>query len=219
MLGNRTAKHVNGNPAAAYQYNTMNQLIAATQGEDAYSYLYDRRGNLTEERCGEQILKRYVYDATNHMISDTNLVNGKKSEYTYNGLYARVKKTSDAAATTYMQDYLSSVNSDLVTQISGIGTVNAVYGQRYGRISQRFTPEAGTNALSADTYFQHDLYGSTLFAADAQGVIKHHAAHDIWGMPKTVCGDSSITSGLRFTAYDYDSVLDKHFAQARMYDP
>ncbi len=78
-------------------------------------------------------------------------------------------------------------------------------------------PEAGAEA--ADTYFQHDLYGSTLFAADAQGVIRHHAAHDIWGVPKTVCADCGTASGLRFTTYDYDSVLNKHFAHARMYDP
>ncbi|MDE7478064.1 MAG: hypothetical protein K2M91_08960, partial [Lachnospiraceae bacterium] len=169
MLGNRTAKHVNGNPAAAYQYNAMNQLTAMTQGEDAYSYLYDHRGNLTEERCGEQILKKYIYDATNHMISGTNLVNGKKSEYTYNGLYARVKKTSDAFVSTYMPDYLGGVNNDLVTMIPGVGTVNAVFGHGYERISQRFIPETGAKVQAADTYFQHDLYGSNLFAADAQG--------------------------------------------------
>ncbi len=219
MLGNRTAKHVNGNLAAAYQYNSMNQLTAMTQGEDAYSYLYDRRGNLTEERYGEQILKRYVYDATNHMISGTNLVNGKKSEYTYNGLYARVKKNSDAVVSTYMPDYPSGVNNDLVTTIPGVGTVNAVFGHDYERIGQRFLPEAGTNAQVADTYFQNDLYGSTLFAADAQGMIRHHANHGIWGMPKTICEDSSIASGQRFTTYDYDPVLQKHFAHARMYDP
>ena len=151
------------------------------------------------------------------MASGTNLVSGAKSEYTYNGLLARVKKTSGTAALSYMSDYFSGIQNDLVTQISGVGTVNAVYGQGYGRASQRFMPQAG--AETADTYFQHDLYGSTLFAADAQGVIKHHAAHDIWGMPKAVCDDSSIASGLRFTAYDYDSVLGKHFAHARMYDP
>ncbi len=151
------------------------------------------------------------------MISGTNLVSGKKSEYTYNGLLARVKKTSGTAASSYMPDYLGGIQNDLVTQISGVGTVNAVYGQVYGRVSQRFMPQAGTE--TADTYFQHDLYGSTLFAADAQGVIKHHAAHDIWGMPKAVCDDTGIASGLRFTTYDYDSVLGKHFAHARIYDP
>jgi len=217
MLGNRTAKQVNGDLAAAYQYNAMNQLTAMTQGEDAYSYLYDRRGNLTEERRGEQVLRQYVYDATNRMVSGKNLVNGTKSEYTYNGLLARVKKTSGTNVLTYIPDYIGGIQNDLVTQISGAGTVNAVYGQGYGRASQRFMPAAGTDA--ADTYFQHDLYGSTLFAADAQGVIKHYAAHDIWGMPKSVCDDSSIASGLRFTTYDYDPVLSKHFAHARMYDP
>ncbi len=216
-LGNRTQKQADGITAAAYRYNAMNQLTAMTQAEETYSYLYDSRGNLTEEKLGEQVLRSYTYDTANRMISGTNLVSGKKSEYTYNGLLARVKKTSGTAASSYMPDYLGGIQNDLVTQISGVGTVNAVYGQGYGRVSQRFMPQAGTE--TADTYFQHDLYGSTLFAADAQGVIKHHAAHDIWGMPKAVCDDTGIASGLRFTTYDYDSVLGKHFAHARMYDP
>ncbi len=216
-LGNRTEKQTDGKTAAAYQYNSMNQLTAVTQGEETYSYLYDRRGNLTEERHGEQVLRSYAYDAANRMISGTNLVSNAKSEYTYNGLLARVKKTSGAQASSYMPNYAGGIHNDLVTQIAGVGTVNAVYGQGYGRVSQRFMPETATGA--ADTYFQHDLYGSTLFAADAQGAIRHHAAHDIWGMPETICDDISTASGLRFTTYDYDAVLGKHFAHARMYDP
>ncbi|WP_347280921.1 RHS repeat-associated core domain-containing protein, partial [uncultured Alistipes sp.] len=216
-LGNRTEKQTDGKTAAAYQYNAMNQLTAMTQGEETYSYLYDQRGNLTEERHGEQVLRNYAYDAANRMVSGKNLVSGTKSEYTYNGLLARVKKTSGAQASSYMPDYAGGIHNDLMTQIAGAGTVNAVYGQGYGRASQRFMPEAATGA--ADTYFQHDLYGSTLFAADAQGAIRHHAVHDIWGMPETACGDSSVASGLRFTTYDYDAVLGKHFAHARMYDP
>ena len=218
-LGNRTAKHLNGSPAAAYQYNAFSQLTAVTQGEDVYSYHYDRRGNLTEERHGDQVLKNYVYDAANRMISGTNLVTGRKSEYTYNGLLARVKKTSDAIVSTYIPDYIGGMHNDLVTQVSGLGTVNAAFAHGYSRASQRFTPEAGVSIPAADTYFQHDLYGSSLFAADADGMIKHRADHDLWGMPKNACEDSTIGAGLRFTTYKYDPVLEKHFAHARLYDP
>ncbi len=218
-LGNRTAKHLNGSPVAAYQYNAFSQLTSVTQGEDVYSYHYDRRGNLTEERHGDQVLKNYVYDAANRMISGTNLVTGRKSEYTYNGLLARVKKTSDAIVSTYIPDYIGGIHNDLVTQVSGLGTVNAAFGHGYSRASQRFTPEAGVSIPAADTYFQHDLYGSPLFAADADGMIKHRADHDLWGMPKNACEDSAIGAGLRFTTYKYDPVLEKHFAHARLYDP
>ena len=218
-LGSRTAKHLNGSPAAAYQYNAFSQLTSVTQGEDVYSYHYDRRGNLTEERHGDQVLKNYVYDAANRMISGTNLVTGRKSEYTYNGLLARVKKTSDAIVSTYIPDYIGGMHNDLVTQVSGFGTVNAAFGHGYSRASQRFTPEAGVSIPAADTYFQNDLYGSPLFAADAEGMIKHRADHDIWGMPKNACEDRGIGAGLRFTTYEYDPVLEKHFAHARLYDP
>ncbi len=43
------------------------------------------------------------------MISGTNLVTGRKSEYTYNGLLARVKKASDAIVSTYIPDYISGI--------------------------------------------------------------------------------------------------------------
>ncbi len=150
-LGNRTQKQAGGKTAAAYQYNAMNQLTAMTLGEETYSYLYDSRGNLTEERLGEQALRSYAYDATNRMVSGKNLVSGAKSEYTYNGLLARVKKTSGTTVSSYVPDYPSGIQNDLVTQISGTGTVNAVYGQGFGRVSQRFMPEAGAEA--ADIYF------------------------------------------------------------------
>ena len=153
------------------------------------------------------------------MISGTNLVTGRKSEYTYNGLLARVKKTSDAIVSTYIPDYIGGMHNDLVTQVSGFGTVNAAFGHGYSRVSQRFIPEAGVSIPAADTYFQHDLYGSPLFAADADGMIKHRADHDLWGMPKNTCEDSAISAGLRFTTYKYDPVLEKHFAHARLYDP
>ncbi|MEZ3495638.1 MAG: hypothetical protein K1W38_25985 [Lachnospiraceae bacterium] len=48
------------------------------------NYHDNRYSNLTEERHGEQVLKNHVYDAANRMISGTNLVTDRKSEYTYN---------------------------------------------------------------------------------------------------------------------------------------
>ena len=128
-----------------------------------------------------------------------------------------MKKTSDAIVSTYIPDYIGGIHNDLVTEVSGFGTVNAAFGHGYSRASQRFTPEAGVSIPAADTYFQHDLYGSPLFAADADGMIKHRADHDLWGMPKNACEDSAISAGLRFTTYEYDPVLEKHFAHARLY--
>ncbi|MDE5697732.1 MAG: hypothetical protein K2I96_10030, partial [Lachnospiraceae bacterium] len=85
-------------------------------------------GNLTEERHGEQVLRSYAYDAANRMVSGKNLVSGAKSEYTYNGLLARVKKTSGMAASSYIPDYPGGIYNDLVTQTADAGTINAVYG-------------------------------------------------------------------------------------------
>ncbi|MEZ3431279.1 MAG: hypothetical protein K1W36_13825 [Lachnospiraceae bacterium] len=69
------------------------------------------RGNLTEERQGEQVLRSYAYDVTNRMLSGKNLVSNAKLEYTYNGLLARVKKTSGAQASSYMPDYAGRIHT------------------------------------------------------------------------------------------------------------
>ena len=62
------------------------------------------------------------------MVSGKYLVNDTKSEYTYNGLLARVKKTSATIVSSNIPDYPGGIQNDPVTQISGVGTVNAVYG-------------------------------------------------------------------------------------------
>ncbi|MDE7206590.1 MAG: hypothetical protein K2N90_05455 [Lachnospiraceae bacterium] len=48
------------------------------------------------------------------MVPGTNLVSGVKSEYTYNGLLARVKKTSGTTVSSYMPDYPGGIQNDLV---------------------------------------------------------------------------------------------------------
>ena len=48
-LGNRTARTLNGIQKASCQYNALNQLTAMSEDGTAYSFVYDKCGNLTEE--------------------------------------------------------------------------------------------------------------------------------------------------------------------------
>ncbi len=85
------------------------------------------------------------------------------------------------------------------------------------------TPETliGTEVIGK-TYFQPDIYGSPLFAANEQGQVLRYAERNIWGGLKLpVHNDlniSGIEDSLRFTSYAYDPVIGKYFAQARFYD-
>ena len=68
-------------------------------------------------------------------------------------------------------------------------------------------------------YFQSDLYGSPLFATDAQGSLLQYAERGIWGDLKP--GQEAapgLEESLRFTSYSHDPVIGKYFAQARFYD-
>jgi len=50
-------------------------------------------------------------------------------------------------------------------------------------------------------------------------MIKRRVNHDIWRMQKNSCEDRTIGAGLYFTTYEYDTVLEKYFAYARIYAP
>ncbi len=68
-------------------------------------------------------------------------------------------------------------------------------------------------------YFQSDLYGSPLFATDAQGSLLQYAERGIWGDLKPgVEAVPGLEESLRFTSYSHDPVIGKYFAQARFYD-
>lgn len=252
-LGNRVTKTINGIQEATCQYNALNQLTARTENGIPYSYGYDKRGNQTEERCGGNLTKQYTYDATGHMVMGRNLESGEKTEYGYNALYTRIKNvqtlvnrpnsyTSHAVKpegggrlepfktreTSYVADYLSGTNNELVSYEKGKGATKVTYGRGYERLSQTVTPGMpGTSTAVSQTsmgssYFQSDLLGSPLFASNKQGEVLRYAERSAWGELKIpVQGDpnfAGVEDSIRYTNYGYDPVIDKHFAQARFYD-
>lgn len=236
-LGNRSSKSINGTLAVSYQYNAMNQLVCRTENGVQYGYGYDKRGNLTEERRGEDIVRKYIYDATGHMVLGQDMETGGRTEYGYNALYMRVKnlqtfqngESSAVREVNYVPDYLNSTNNDLMAYEKGVGVTRAVYGHRYERLNQRVTAEAlpvldaGAEPPSPATFFfQPDLMGSPLFAANRQGDLLRYTERGVWGdlkeSARNIPGLAVPEESLRFTNYCYDPVIGKYFAQARFYD-
>ena len=138
-LGNRTAWKVNGIGKAAYSYDAMNRLTAMVQDGTAYSYSYDKRGNLTEERQGDSLIRQYVYDTADRMVTGKNLVSGAQTDYAYNALHMRIGNTvtrqeagaPQTRATSYVPDVLSAAGNDLMAYHDGGGITKAVYGINY----------------------------------------------------------------------------------------
>lgn len=254
-LGNRIFKKVDGRQEASYQYNVCNQLISRTEKGIPYSYGYDKRGNLTEESCAGKPLKKYIYDATGHMSIGRNLENGEKTQYFYNALYMRVKNVQTrenrpsgyrgyvgqtdenslqpfkTREISYVTDYLSGVNNELISYEKDYGETKAAYGRGYECLSRKISllPESLRTAKGniaseskGTAYFQADILGSSLFAANEQGGALRYAKRDAWGDLRLPAeGDlnlAGVEDGMRFTNYSYDPVIDKYFAQARFYD-
>ena len=87
------------------------------------------------------------------------------------------------------------------------------------------------SAVLGKTFFQSDIYGSPILAADGQGALQQYAEYDVWGGlnvgTESWAGSgrrpegtvlSGLEENLRFTSYRYDPVIGKYFAQARFYD-
>ncbi len=72
-------------------------------------------------------IRRYAYDAVNHMVSGKNLENGEKTSYTYNALGMRTnliqtllgKDAFKTREVSYLPDYLSGTANDLVAYEQG----------------------------------------------------------------------------------------------------
>lgn len=242
-LGNRIMKKVNGGREADSRYNVLNQLTERTENGIQYGYGYDKRGNLTEERRGGSLIRKYAYDATNHMVMGRNLESGEKSEYAYNALNMRVKNVqtledrrggyhghvgqpeglcrTEAFRTremSYLLDYGSGTNNELAAYEKGKGEVRYTYGPGYERVSGQVVLEAGVGK----TFYQSDLLGSELFVSNGLGEALRYAERSAWGdLRIPTLGDENpadVGEGPRFGSYGYDPVLGKHFAQARFYD-
>ena len=214
MRGNRTKCSVSGTDSATCLYDAMNRLTKRVQDGTVYGYTYDKRGNLTEERQDGSLIRQYVYDTANRMVTGKDLLSGAQTDYTYNALNMRIANTltlpgteaPQIRTTAYVPDFLSGTGNDLMAYHSGGAVTKTVYGRTYERL--------GSITAAGQKYEMPDLWGSPIYTADAQGNAEWRAGHDIWGRPSAAETDADI----RFTNYLYDSVIGKYFAQARFYD-
>ena len=224
-LGNRTGKSVNGILKAAYQYNELNQLTAMTEDGEEYGFTYDKRGCLTQESRGGSPIRRYTYDTAGMMTCGKNLESGEETLYVYNALRMRVGNTRRSGTgeslrtskVQYVPDFLGAAGNELMSYETGGSSIRNVFGRRYERLSRKLSE--APEGVPEKAYFQPDLYGSPLFATDAQGSLLQYAERGIWGDLKP--GQEAapgLEESLRFTSYSFDPVIGKYFAQARFYD-
>ena len=211
---------------AVYQHNALNQLVSLSENGKQYTCEYDKRGNLIQESLDRAAVRQYTYNAANRMTLGKNLETGEETRYDYNALYMRIKNVQALAGqepseefltkeTSYVPDYLSITNNDLMACEKDADAASTIFGQGHERLMQK--------TASGKIYFQPDLYGSILSVSDGQGQSLGYSEWDVWGDLKfhgqgsQSWPEGGAVSG--FTSYIQYPVIGKHFTQARFYDP
>lgn len=217
----------------SYGYDKRGNLTEEkVDGSLLRQYLYDATGHMcrTENlESGEKTEYGYngLYMRVRNVQTRQDRTDGNVSRTENAGSRMRSMLTKE---TNYVIDYLSGANNDLMAYEEGYGAIRTIFGRGYERLSRKLTqsPETPMTArgtslsqMGGKIYFQPDLSGSPLFAANEQGNVLRYAERNVWGSLKPRIQDSNasdIEEELRFTGYCYDPVADAHFAQARFYD-
>ena len=212
------------NHVVDYQYNELNQLVQKKDGNESYTYTYDKRGNRTAE-IGKKASRSYVYDETNRMVEGTNW-KGDKSAYTYNGLGIRINSThtthaGKVYARDYVIDYTSFENDDLMVFAEGNGQLEYEQKHVYAG-SERIEQFTDKGNWERTLYVHEDVMGNTRYYTKANGQSFAELTYDAWGMPespnKLLNNDHGNYVFATFTGHIYDTTLDIYFAEARFYD-
>ncbi len=193
------------------------------------NYGYDLLGNRTFRKTNGAdgaAVRQYTYNAANRMTLGKNLETGEETRYDYNALYMRIKNVQTLAGqepseefltkeTSYVPDYLSITNNDLMAYEKDADAASTIFGQGHERLMRK--------TASGKVYFQPDIYGSILSVSDGQGQSLGYSEWDVWGNVEFHGqGRTPLPEGGGnpcFTSYIPDPVIGKHFAQARFYDP
>ncbi len=215
--GNLTEERQNGILTGQYTYDAANRMVLGKNiqsGEQtAYGYNgFDMRiKNIQTLLSGEN---QNPYTKETDYIPD--LLSGTANDLMS---FQKTADVNDAVSTRNIYGIGYELISRYTMPISaGVPTPEAA-----GVISESITGTmAFTTALSemlpaagTKTSFQPDIYGSPLFAVNAQGGILQYIERDIWG---NQTGDRNAEGSFPFTTYQYDPVIRKYFAQARFYD-
>lgn len=196
--GNRLSKTLNG-LTDTYTYGQADKLLSRTGPNGTYTYTVDWAGRTTQVANGSNVTS-LAYDCEDRVTSLN--ANGYTSNYTYNGLSARVAKSAPSTGyQTYKRDG-TSVTSPVLND----GTASMVPG-----ISER---------RNGATKFLHpDYLGSTKQITDATQAVTDTMSYDAFGMVQSRTGTTSTQSGFAAAwRYQEDSDSGLKLVGHRYYD-
>lgn len=203
--------------ATTYTYNRNNQLIKETgvNGEEAYQY--DRRGNLTEVRNGEELKKQFGFDAANRMERAIEYTADiiKQAQFQYNGLGYRVGQKLQRSDAVRNQSY----TLDLTKSYHNLLYID----ENQGENGQTFFWDqnvVGIEESGEKRYYLQDDLGSPMQLLDDAGYDVETYGYDEFGVSlhQEKGTFENPVQPFGFTGYQMDSAGGLYFAQARRYD-
>ena len=98
-LGRLTNKNINDNYNISYEYvslgkRTSTLVYSIQNGNNKYSYKYDKLNNITHIYYNNELLKQYYYDEYNELIKENDYVKNIRIEYNYDNFGNLLTKTT-----------------------------------------------------------------------------------------------------------------------------
>lgn len=210
-LGNRSAMEC-FDPATklsekiGYEYDLRGGLLKMTGAGLIEEYIYDRRGNLTEQLKNGQTHRKFEYDSLNRLAAVQSKEEGKTT-YQYNGLGYRTGMNSvrngQETSVSYLLDY-SKIYDNLVAKTQGTETEAYIWGSGL----------EGYTSDKSSGWFLTDPLGSVLRRTGADGS-RFTANYDEFGNLSAFGADHLEVFG--YNGFMFDNAAGTYFTQARQY--
>ena len=219
-FGNRIKKESEEHQTS-YWYNSLNQLINLTdqsqEGTSRETYLYDRRGNLSQVIRDGTVKNRYVYGALNRLEEAVNVA-GETAKYQYHGLGHRVGKEISLDPTKQLSGQSQKPDSRIDYLIDLTREYHNLLEKTEDGISQTYFWDGNVAAFEESgkrSYYLQDELGSPLRIEDESGLTRETYGYGAFG--EDLYGNQGVLQVFGYTGYQRDSIAGTYYAQAREY--
>jgi len=124
---NNLVREITVNNRISFTYNNLNQLITRTDGDDVYTFVFDDRGNMVEERRNDVLTRTFEFNVLNRMVAGTNHETGESVEYLHNSFGSQVES-------------VRLLNNSLIGYQNNINTTGRIHQDLVDEISNENTP-------------------------------------------------------------------------------
>ena len=224
--GNRTLLR-EGSCTTKYEYNALNQLVSIVDDQETIqNYSYDNRGNLIESYRNNELTHQYHFGALNRLEKSYNFEKEIGAEYFYNGLGHQAETIQGKSMEPMSDD--GGIDSLILKPDKKIKHVIDLTRQYHNVLEREENQELTSytwdfNLLSAmgdkgNSKYMQDELGSPMRVFNEGDTVPEVFCYDEYGNISN--GEKADEANpFTYTGYQFDSISDTMFAQARQYNP